>query len=190
MSRPPLILLPLLVLLALAAPASAEDDTGPAEVAAAFSRGFDQAVYKGLVGSVLDAIPMDAAQRVDLQRTNAVVSNTLLGRSLTVLAGLSNPVLLLGGFVWGLWAASNIEPAEAGIQLAADRNQSGGGAATREQLAALLAAPAAAIEASATGQSEPVLVSSIAPVQAEQPVAAPARVFKIWLPQRSPAPPQ
>lgn len=185
-----LTLFPLLLLLALTTPASAQDDAGPRAVAGAFPQGFDQAVYKGLVGNVLDSIPMDPSQRLDLQRTNAVVSSTLLGRSLTILAGLSNPVLLLGGLVWGLWAASNIKPAEAEMQLTADRGQSGGGAATREQIAALLAAPAAVVEAPATSLSEPILVSSISPGGAEVAAPSSSRVFKIWLPQRSSALPR
>jgi hypothetical protein len=72
------------------------------------SQGFDQVVYKGLVGNALEAVPMDPTQRVNLQRTNAVVSNTLSGRSLTVLAKLTNPAILIGSIAWGLWAAANI----------------------------------------------------------------------------------
>ena len=67
------------------------------------------AIYKGIVGKALDVVPMDADQRVVLQRTNAVVSNTLTGSSLAVWAGLTNPILLIGGLVWGLFSASNIK---------------------------------------------------------------------------------
>jgi hypothetical protein len=49
-----------------------------------------------------------------LQRTNAVASGTLTGRTLSVWAGLTNPLLLVGGLVWGLFAASNIKANEAG----------------------------------------------------------------------------
>ncbi|OGA50246.1 MAG: hypothetical protein A3F74_16770 [Betaproteobacteria bacterium RIFCSPLOWO2_12_FULL_62_58] len=70
-------------------------------------------VYKGLVGKALDAVPMDPDERVILQRTNAVVSGTLTGRSLMVWAGLSNPILLIAGLAWGLFSASNIKAAEA-----------------------------------------------------------------------------
>jgi hypothetical protein len=69
-------------------------------------------VYKGVVGKALDAVPMDADKRVVLQRTNAVVSNTLTGRSLSVWAGLSNPILLVAGVVWGIYAAVNIRAPE------------------------------------------------------------------------------
>ncbi len=175
---------PALLLLALAASASAQDDPPSAPIPGVFSQGLDQAAYKGLVGNVLDAIPMDPLQRVDLQRTNAVVSNALFGRSLAALAGLSNPVLLLGGIVWGLWAASNIKPVEAGANLALPE-QSGGGTATRERLVALLAPSTTAGDAQANGLSEPVMLSSIAAADADAIVPAPHHVIKIWLPQRS-----
>ena len=71
-------------------------------------------VYKGVVGKALDAVPMDAERRVVLQRTNAVVSNALTARSLSVwVLGLANPIFLVGGVVWGLFAASNIKANEA-----------------------------------------------------------------------------
>lgn len=72
-------------------------------------------VYKGLVGKALDAVPMDPNERVILQRTSAVVSGTLTGRSLSVWAGLglSNPILLIAGVVWGLYSAFNIKAVEA-----------------------------------------------------------------------------
>ena len=55
-----LSLFPLLLLLALATPASAQDDArARRSPACIFRQGFDQVVYKGLVGNVLDAIPMD-----------------------------------------------------------------------------------------------------------------------------------
>lgn len=67
-------------------------------------------VYKGFVGKALDAVPMDQEHRLALQRTNAVVSNAIAGRSLSVWAGLTNPILLIGGLAWGLFAAWNIKP--------------------------------------------------------------------------------
>ena len=70
-------------------------------------------VYKGIIGKALDAVPMDPDERVTLQRASAVVSGTLTGRSLTVWAGLANPILLIAGVVWGLFSASNIKAAEA-----------------------------------------------------------------------------
>ena len=68
-------------------------------------------IYKGFVGKALDAVPMDAEKRIVLQRTNAVASNTLTGRSLTAWAGLTNPVLLIVGAAWGIYSAINIKAA-------------------------------------------------------------------------------
>lgn len=76
----------------------------------------DDLVYKGLVGKALDAVPMDAEERAALQRTSAVVSGTLGGRSVSVWAGLTNPILLVVGLAWGLFSASNIKAAEAGAK--------------------------------------------------------------------------
>ncbi len=68
--------------------------------------------YKGIVGKALDAVPMDPNERVVLQRSSAVISGTLTGRSLAVWAGLTNPVLLVAGLVWGIYSATNIKPAK------------------------------------------------------------------------------
>lgn len=183
------ILFPALLLLALANSASAEDDPRSLAIPGVSSQGLDQVVYKGLVGNVLDAIPMNPSERLDLQRTNAVVSNTLFGRSLAVLAGLSNPVLMLGGFVWGMWAASNIKPAEAGMKLAADAGQSGGGA-RQERIVALLDRSSAADDAAANTVPEPILVSLISAGDADAAALSRPRVIKVWLPQRSSMLPQ
>ena len=91
--------------LLLAIPARAEDAPRPPP-------DVGDVVYKGVVGKALDAVPMDPDERVALQRTNAVVSGTLTGRSLSVWAGLSNPILLIAGVVWGLYSASNINAAD------------------------------------------------------------------------------
>ena len=92
--------------LLLAIPARAED--APQQPPAV-----GDVVYKGIIGKALDAVPMDPDERVTLQRASAVVSGTLTGRSLTVWAGLANPILLIAGVVWGLFSASNIKAAEA-----------------------------------------------------------------------------
>jgi hypothetical protein len=70
-------------------------------------------VHKGLVGKALDVVPMDPGERVVLQRTSAVVSGTLTGRSLAAWAGLSHPILLVAGLVWGIYSALSINVAEA-----------------------------------------------------------------------------
>ena len=182
-----LTLIPLLLLLALATSASAQDDPGFRPAPAVFLQGFDQVVYKGLVGNVLDAVPMDPSDRLGLQRTNAVVSNTLFGRSLAVLAGLSNPVLLLGGFAWGVWSAANINLAEAEMKLAANPGRSGGGAAANERASALLHRSSATVDAPVNAAPEHVLGVSNSAVNSEVPVPPRPHVIKIWLPQRPPA---
>jgi hypothetical protein len=101
------------MMITLTSPAIAEHPPNtPIHVAAAepASTDFGQMLYKGVVGNVLEKIPMDADQRLTLQRTNAVISNTFSGRSLSLLMNATNPVLMIGGIVWGLWAASNIKP--------------------------------------------------------------------------------
>ena len=70
-------------------------------------------MHKGLVGKALDVVPMDPEERVALQRTSAVVSGTLTGRSLAIWAGLAHPVLMVAGLVWGIYSALNIHAAEA-----------------------------------------------------------------------------
>ena len=84
--------------------------------AAVQSKPLDQVLYKGVVGNLLDAVPIDPDRRVGLQRTNAVVSSVFSGRSLAVLLGVANPVLMVGGLVWGIWSASNIKPVTAVAQ--------------------------------------------------------------------------
>ena len=87
-------------------PQPEEDAATPAERALQKP---EQALYKGVVGNLLEAVPMDAEKRVELQRANAVVSAPFSVRSLALLIGISNPVVMIGGLVWGLWAASQIE---------------------------------------------------------------------------------
>jgi phosphohistidine swiveling domain-containing protein len=108
---------------------STADET--VETASAAQR-TDQIIYKGVVGNLLEAMPIDADKRVELQRTNAIISNPLSARSIAVLIGITNPIVMLGGLVWGIWAASRIEgpapaelrdkpePALARVELAAD----------------------------------------------------------------------
>lgn len=70
-------------------------------------------MHKGLVGKALDVVPMDPEERVVLQRTSAVVSGTLTGRSLAIWAGLAHPVLMVAGLIWGIYSALNITAAAA-----------------------------------------------------------------------------
>ena len=85
-------------------------DPVPAEAKPAIA--IDQVIYKGVVGNLLEGMPIDPDKRVQLQRTNAVVSNVVSARSLAILLGVANPVLMIGGLVWGVWSASQIKPAE------------------------------------------------------------------------------
>lgn len=146
---------------------------------------FEQALYKGVIGNVLDALPIDPAKRVDLQRTNAVVSNTLTGRSLSMLVGLSNPVLMIGGLVWGMWAAANINPAPSVVKAgptyvdysqAIAMNDYSGGISSNS--------PPRRISVTDT-------VPTVATVASDSTVENAAReaphspVIRVWLPQRS-----
>lgn len=70
--------------------------------------GVDDVLYKGIVGKALDVMPIDPQQRVALQRASAVASGTASGRAVSTWVGWSNPFLLVGGLVWGIFAASNI----------------------------------------------------------------------------------
>src|SRR5258705_9383184 len=82
----------------LAAPFSARAQDAPIPLPA-----IPDAIYKGVVGKALDAVPMDSEQRIALQRANAVVSNTLTGRSLAVWGGVTHPLLFFRGAGWGVF---------------------------------------------------------------------------------------
>jgi hypothetical protein len=181
---------PLLLLLALATSATAQRIPSSGATPGVASPELDQVIYKGVVGNVLDGISMDSSDRVDLQRANAIVGSTVSGRSLAVLAGTSNPVLLLVGFVWGVWAAANIKPQEVGMKLTANSGQSNGFAATQARVDAIVAPAAAVGDAPAPSGREPILVSSNSAVDAGEAAPSPRHVVKIWLPQRSSVLPQ
>jgi hypothetical protein len=100
----------ILIMTITAAPVRAEDGVFPLPEAPENSS-VDQVIYKGVVGNLLEVVPLPVEQRLQLQRGNAVVSNTLTGRSLAVLLGLTSPVLMIGGLIWGIWSAANIKAA-------------------------------------------------------------------------------
>ncbi len=162
------------LVLAIALPAVAQERTlgdRPATDAGTAHR-FDQMLYKGIVGNLLDAVPMDPGERVTLQRTNAVASGAMSGKSLATLAGLAHPGFLIGGLVWGLWAASNIEPAPENTRRV-------------QQVAAAAPNPATpAPEAGSTGKEEfPALLQpiSIPPMASTVIGASPRpRVVRVW----------
>jgi hypothetical protein len=84
-----------------AAPARAQDYVLPLPEGEE-SASVDQVIYKGVVGNLLEAVPLPAEQRVQLQRGNALVSSAMTGRSLAILLGLASPVLMIGGLIWGI----------------------------------------------------------------------------------------
>ena len=73
-------------------------------------------LYKGLVGKVLDALPLDASARTGLQQANAIIGSSFAGRTLAALTGVGGPLLTLAGLAWGLFSAQKIgatQPADA-----------------------------------------------------------------------------
>lgn len=179
MSRRSLKRLPALLLLAYAQCVSADSDPNARAATKVSDKGLDQIVYKGLVGNVLDEIPMDPSKRVSLQRTNAILSNTWSGHTLSTLAGLSNPVLLIGGLVWGVWAASNIKPEDEAKTASVT-----GAAPAAPHLVAMLEGPATGNTARGI-QPDAAPTNYGAPTQADEPIRIRAPVMKVWLPQRS-----
>lgn len=97
----------LILLMAVSARAQNLDVTPPATRETVE---FDQLIYKGVVGNLLETVSLDPAERVELQRANAVIGNALSGRTLAVLLGVANPLLMIGGLMWGIFAASRIKP--------------------------------------------------------------------------------
>lgn len=172
MSPGRLKLISLMVLLAYSGYAAADSNPRARTAPDAAPQDFDQIVYKGVVGNVLDGIPMDPSRRVSLQRTNAILSNTFSGRSLGVLAGLSNPALLIGGLVWGIWSASNIKAEDENARTAPEK-----------ELLALLD-PVREHGAGERRVSQSEVESPVRPANSEAPAAARPPVFKVWLPQR------
>jgi len=177
-------LFPLALFLAFPNAASADSDSGTRAVENVSAKGLDQIVYKGFVGNALDGIPMDPSKRVSLQRTNAIVSNTLSGRTLAVLAGLSNPVLLLGGLAWGVWSASNIKPEEDGAQTVSEIGRSGGESAAHRGTVALLDNSNTASRTIAFVPSQSAIAASPAAAESDDLPRVRSAVVKIWLPQR------
>jgi len=163
----------------------AEDRLSSQAIPTSRSQEFDQILYKGLVGNVLDALPMDPTHRLNLQRTNAVVSNTLSGHSLTMLTKLANPALLIGGIVWGLWAASNIKaPAAAAAVRAATESTS---VQVEEDLGmnADASTPHIGNADFATRNLTPVSVAMHTAAETSARVVPRSPVIKIWISQPS-----
>lgn len=170
---------------ALAAPAFAENvSNAQTKPDGPPGQGLDQMLYKGLVGNVLDTVPMDPARRVGLQRANAVVSSTLSGRSLSTLAKLTHPALLIGGIAWGLWAASNINPPVTGAAESVNEDHK----SSTENLPDAKSADKESLAASSSFVSmdfNPAPVTTPVPVESGVPMTPRPRVIKIWLSQPS-----
>lgn len=141
----------------------------------------DQIIYKGLIGNALDSVPMDSAQRVKLQQTNAVVSSTLSGRSLTTLTKLTNPVLLIGSIVWGLWAAANINSQIGGAplpEMSAPASPIGQLAGAGEAISNANSESIGEVQRN-TQSPESAAISGTSDSSSKEPLA---RTIKIWLP--------
>ncbi len=69
-------------------------------------------IYKGALGKALDFLPMQAEDRVAMQRAGSVVSGTLTGIKLAGLLNIATPIAAVLGFLWGSFSAKNIETAE------------------------------------------------------------------------------
>lgn len=74
--------------------------------------GLPDFIYKGALGKALDFVPMQAEDRVAMQRAGSVVSGTLTGIKLAGLLNIATPIAAVLGFLWGALSAKNIEPAE------------------------------------------------------------------------------
>ena len=71
-------------------------------------------VYKGVVGKVLDAMPLEPSTRTALQQANAVVGSAVAARALGALTGFGGPLLTVAGLIWGIFSARQIDAAATG----------------------------------------------------------------------------
>ena len=105
-SAAPVIGLLLLLGTAYASAESPQDTSSPSQ-----TQIYDgQTIYKGVVGNLLDSVPLTPEDRLQLQRANAVLSSPLTARTVAVALGIANPPLMLVGLIWGLWSASQLKP--------------------------------------------------------------------------------
>jgi LysM repeat protein len=95
----------------------------PAEAA----RGLPDIVYKGVVGKVLDAMPLEPSTRTALQQANAVVSSTVSARALGALTGFGGPLLTVAGLIWGVFSSRQIDAAATGDSKATGATTAAGG---------------------------------------------------------------
>lgn len=82
--------------------------------AAAPPRGLPEILSKGVVGTVLDAVPIDPGTRTALQRANTIVSSAMTGRSLAAMTGFGGPILTIAGLLWGIFSSRQSEAVQTG----------------------------------------------------------------------------
>jgi uncharacterized protein with beta-barrel porin domain len=75
-----------------------------------------EVLAKGVLGNLLEVIPLQADERAQLQRFNAVVGSPFTARTLAIALGVANPPLMIVGLIWGLWSATQIKPRDADVQ--------------------------------------------------------------------------
>ena len=93
--------------------ASAQSRTDEATPEAASSSSAAQVLYKGLVGNLLEAVPLETRERVQAQRLSSMVTSPLSARSLAMALGIASPPLMVIGLIWGLWSANQIGSTDA-----------------------------------------------------------------------------
>ncbi len=77
------------------------------------TRGLPGIFAKGVVGTVLDAVPIEPGTRTALQRANTIVSSAMTGRSLAAMTGIGGPLLTIAGLIWGIFSSRQSEAAPA-----------------------------------------------------------------------------
>jgi len=107
--RPAAIFGTIILLHGVAAQAQSRSNEAPPEPPPSLTA---QAFYKGVLGNLLEAVPLDPKDRVQLQQLNAVVGSPLSGHSIAMALGVASPPLIVIGLLWGLWSAKQIQPKE------------------------------------------------------------------------------
>jgi len=69
-------------------------------------------MYKGAFGKALDYLPIQTEDRVAIQQAGSVVNGMLTGIKLSGLLNIATPAAAVLGFLWGVFSAKNIAPAD------------------------------------------------------------------------------
>ena len=69
-------------------------------------------MYKGAFGKALDYLPIQTEDRVAMQQAGSVVNGMLTGIKLSGLLNIATPAAAVLGFLWGVFSAKNIAPAD------------------------------------------------------------------------------